>query len=235
MKRSRSIRCLPRPIGRLTGTSNLAIDHHKDNQPMRQHAPLRNTCLALTACVALGVAGLTAPVPAWGQAAGMGGMGESHTVTERAQVKAIDLATREVTLVGPQGNVFGVHAGDAVRNLDKVKVGDTVVATFYSSTVLVLSAPGTKIPDNHVSAAAARAAKGEVPAAAVSTKAVVTGTVVGVDLNAHTISLVDPSGGLVHIFAVTDLRRQAALKRVKIGDSLTVIGTEAFAIALDPV
>ncbi len=222
-------------VGRLTGTSNLAIDYHKDNQPMRQHAPLRNTCLALTAYVVLGVAGLIAPAPVWGQAAGMGGMGESHTVTERAQVKAIDLATREVTLVGPQGNVFGVHAGDAVRNLDKVKVGDTVVATFYSSTVLVLSAPGTKVPDNQVSAAAARAAKGAVPAAAVSTRAVVTGTVVGVDLNAHTISLVDPSGGLVHTFVVTDPRRQAALKRVKIGDSLTVIGTEAFAIALDPV
>ena len=202
---------------------------------MRQHAPLRNTCLTLTACLALGLAGLAAPVPAWGQAAGMGGMGELHTVTERAQVKAINLATREVTLVGPQGNVFGVHAGDAVRNLDKVKVGDTVVATFYSSTMLVLSAPGSKIPDNQVTAAAARAAKGEVPAAAVSTKAVVTGTVVGVDLNAHTISLVDPSGGLVHTFAVTEPRRQAALKRVKIGDSLTVIGTEAFAIALDPV
>jgi Cu/Ag efflux protein CusF len=192
-------------------------------------------CLALTGCLVLGGAGLTAPVTAWAQAAGMGGMGASQTITARAQVKAIDLAKREVTLVGPQGNVFVVHAGDAVRNLDKVKVGDTVVATYYASTMLVLSAPGTKIPDDQVSAAAARAAKGAVPAAAVVTKTVITGTVVGVDLNAHTISLVDPSGGMVHTFAVTDPRRQAALKRVKIGDSLTVIGTEAFAVVLDPV
>jgi Cu/Ag efflux protein CusF len=201
---------------------------------MRQHASPRNLCIALTTCLAFGVTGLTAPVPAWGQAAGIGGIGESHTITERAQVKAIDLATREVTLVGPQGNVFAVHAGDAVRNLDKVKVGDTVVATFYTSTMLVLSAPGTKIPDNQLNAAAARAAKGELPAAAVATKAIVTGTVVGVDLNAHTISLVDPAGGMVHTFTVTEARRQAALKRVKVGDSLTIIGTEAFAVALDP-
>ncbi len=100
----------------------------------------------------------------------MGGIGESHTVTERAQVKAIEPGTREVALVGPQGNVFVVHAGDAVRNLDKVKVGDTVVATYYSSTVLVLSAAGSIIPDNRVNAAAARAARGELPAAAVSTE-----------------------------------------------------------------
>ena len=86
-----------------------------------------------------------------------------------------------------------------------------------------------------VNAAASRAAKGQVPAAALRTKMVVTGTVVAVDLANHTISLVDPSGGMVHVFNVTDPRRQAALKRVKVGDSLTAIGTEAFAIALEPV
>ena len=201
---------------------------------MPHHASLRNTCLALAGCLALGVVGLTAPVPAWGQASGMGGIGSSQTITARAKVQVIDLATREVTLVGPEG-VFTIHAGDAVRNLDKIKVGDTVVATYYASIVLVLSAPGTQVPDNQVNAAASRAAKGQVPAAALRTKMVVTGTVVAVDLANHTISLVDPSGGMVHIFNVTDPRRQAALKRVKVGDSLTAIGTEAFAIALEPV
>jgi hypothetical protein len=41
---------------------------------MPHHASLRNTCLALAGCLALGVAGLTASVPAWGQASGMGGV-----------------------------------------------------------------------------------------------------------------------------------------------------------------
>ena len=202
---------------------------------MPHHASLRNTYLALAGCLALGVAGLTAPVPAWGQASGMGGIGSSQTITARAKVQAIDLATREVTLVGPEGSVFTVHAGDAVRNLDKVKVGDTVVTTYYASTVLVLSAPGTEVPDNQVKTAMARAAKGQMPAGALGTKMVVTGTVVSVDLAHHTISLVNPSGGMVHMFNVTDPQRQAALKRVKVGDSLTAVGTEAFAIALEPV
>jgi Cu/Ag efflux protein CusF len=201
---------------------------------MRHHASLRNTCLALTCCLAFGVAGLAAPATAWGQAAGMGGMGESQTIKVRALVKAIDLTKREVTLVGPQGNVVAVHAGDAVRNLDKVKVGDTVVATYYGSVVLVLSAPGSAIPDDQAAVAAGRAPRGHMPAAAAGVKVVVTGTVVGVDLSAHTISLVDPSGGMVHTFTVTDPHRQAALKRVKLGDTLTAIGTEAVAVALDP-
>jgi hypothetical protein len=202
---------------------------------MPYHASLRNTCLALVGCLVLGIAGLTAPVPAWGQASGMGGIGSSQTITARAKVQAIDLPTREVTLVGPEGNVFTVHASDAVRNLDKVKVGDTVVATYYASIVLVLSAPGTQVPDNQVNAARTRAAKGQMPAAALGTRVIVTGTVVGIGLANHTISLVNPSGGLVHTFDVTDPRQQAALKRVKVGDSLTAIGTEAFAVALEPV
>ena len=202
---------------------------------MRHLAPPRNAYLALAGCLALGVAGLTAPGPAWGQASGMGGIGASQTITARAKVQAIDLAAREVTLVGPEGNVFTVHAGDAVRNLDRVKVGDTVVATYYASIVLVLSAPGSQVPDNQVNDALARAAKGHMPAAALGTKVIVTGTVVGVDLANHTISLVNPSGGLVHTFSVTDPRQQAALKRVKVGDSLTAMGTEAFAVALEPV
>jgi Cu/Ag efflux protein CusF len=202
---------------------------------MRHHASVRNTCLTLAGCLALIVAGLPAPVPAWGQASGIGGIGSSQTIMARAKVQAIDLATREVTLVGPEGNVFTVHAGDAVRNLDRVKVGDSVVATYYASMVLVLSAPGTQVPDNQVNVALARSAKGHVPAGALGTKLVLTGTVVGVDLANHTISLADPSGGMVHTFDVTDPQRQAALKRVKVGDSLTAIGTEAFAIALEPV
>src|ERR1700733_8194912 len=197
---------------------------------MPHHASLRNTCLALAGCLALGVAGLTAPVPAWGQASAMGGIGSSQTITARAKVQAIDVAAREVTLVGPEGNVFTLHAGDAVRDLDKIKVGDTVVATYYASIMLVLSAPGTQVPDNQVDAARARAAKGQMPAGALATRVIVTGTVVGVDLANHTISLVNPSGGKVQTFGVTDARQQAALKRVKVGDSLTAIGTEAFAI-----
>src|SRR5215469_5849848 len=149
---------------------------------MPHHVSLRNTCLALAGCLALGVAGLTAAAPAWGQASGMGGIGSSQTITARAKVQAIDLAAREVTLVGPEGNVFTVHAGDAVRNLDKVKVGDTVVATYYASIALVLSPPGTQVPDNRVNEALVRAKKGQIPAGALGTKVIVTGTVVGVDL-----------------------------------------------------
>ena len=172
--------------------------------------------------------------PALAQSSDMMGGGSSQLVTARAKVTAINAAKRDVTLVGAAGNTVVVRAGEDVRNFDKIKVGDTVVAKYYSSLLLVLSPAGVTTPDDMVAAAADRAAKGQVPAGAVATRTIVTGTVVGVDPGAHTISLVDPSGGLVRTFDVTDPQRQARLKDVKVGDSLTAISTEAFAVALDP-
>ena len=176
-----------------------------------------------------------APVPAWGQAAGMGGIGSSQRITARAKVQAIDLANREATLVGPQGNVFTVHVSDAVHNLDQVKAGDTVVVTYCPPrSCWCCRRREPRISADEANAAFARAPKGHVPAAALGTRVIVTGTVVGVDIPDNTISLVDPLGGQVHTFNVTDPRRQAALKRVKVGDTLTAIGTEALAIGLQP-
>ncbi len=201
---------------------------------MKQSKALRSACLALGIGLAGAAGAMLTPGTALAQAGGMGGMGESAVATARAVVKAIDLAKRQVTLVGPQGNVFVVHASEAVQNLDQVKVGDTVVARYFASVVLVLSAPGTPIPSDQMTSAMAHAPKGQMPAGAVGDRIVVTGTVVAVDPVGHTISLVDPAGGLVRSFTVTDPRRQAALKRVKVGDTLTAIVTEALAVALSP-
>lgn len=51
---------------------------------------------------------------------------KERIVNATATVEAIDLAKRVVTLKGPKGNLFDITAGDEVRNLAQVKVGDLV-------------------------------------------------------------------------------------------------------------
>jgi hypothetical protein len=165
----------------------------------------------------------------------LGGVGTSQTITVRAKVRAINMKTRDVTLVGPDGGVFIVHAGDEVKNLAQVKKGDTVVAHYTRSTVVVLSQPGQPIPPNTLTVAGGTAAPGQLPAGEAAGRVVVTGTVVGVDLDAHTLQLVNPKGGRVITLAVTDPQRQQQLGQVKVGDSLTVIYTAAVAVAVEPV
>jgi len=58
---------------------------------------------------------------------------KTEVVTVTATVEAIDQATRMVTLKGPKGNTVTFKAGEEVRNLPQVKVGDQVVAKYYES------------------------------------------------------------------------------------------------------
>src|SRR5262249_20941330 len=58
---------------------------------------------------------------------------DSQTVTATAVVQAIDQNTREVTLKAENGNVFSFVAGDDVKNLSQVHVGDTVRVTYTES------------------------------------------------------------------------------------------------------
>ena len=163
------------------------------------------------------------------------GVGSSDTITIRAKGAKIDLAHRLVTLTGPEGNSVTVKVSEDVRNLAQVRPGMTVLARYYASTVLVLSPPGVAIPEDSVTAAGARAAQGQLPGAAIGDRTVITGLVVGVDLTAHTLSLVDPKGGRVRTLQVSDPERQAQLRAVKVGDKLTVITTAALAVSVEPV
>ena len=188
--------------------------------------------IALAAALAFTVMPGHAQTP---NANALGGVGTTQTVTVRAKVRAIDIKTRTVTLVGPEGGVFTVHAGDQVQNLAQVKKGDTVVVHYTRSAVVVLSQPGQPIPPNTLTVAGGTAAPGQLPAAEASGRLVLTGTVVGVDLEAHTLQLVNPKGGRVITLDVTDPQRQQQLSRVNVGDSLTVIYTAAVAVAVEPV
>jgi hypothetical protein len=188
--------------------------------------------------LALGATLAFAAVPGHAQtpnANGLGGVGTSQTITVRAKIRSINMKTRDLTLVGPEGDVFTVHAGDAVKNLAQVKKGDTVVMHYMRSVVVVLSDPGQPLPPNTLSVAGGTAAPGQLPAGEAAGRLVLTGTVVGVDLDAHTLQLVNPKGGRVITVAVTDPQRQAQLGRVNVGDSLTAIYTAAVAVSVDPV
>jgi hypothetical protein len=188
-------------------------------------------CLVLVAMVALLPSFAT---PAMAQASGMAGVGETDTVTIRATVKAIDMKTRTVTLVGPQGETKTLKVGEQVQNLAQVKPGDTVVVRYYDSVAYVLSPPGTKVPEDTLAAAAARAVPGQMPAGGVAAKLTVTGLVVGVNQAAHTLSLVDPAGGEVRTIAVKDPQYQQMMSSIKVGDTITAYITEAVVAAVEP-
>jgi len=168
--------------------------------------------------------------PAFAQAADMAGIGRTESVTARAIVKTVDQQTRMVTLEALDGHTVALKVGAQVRSLPQVRPGDTVLAHYYTSTAYMLAPPGTKLPDDSVTLVGGRATPGEKPGAAVADKLVVSGLVVGVDPTLHTVSLVDPAGGLVRSINVVTPEGQQSMKLIKIGDTITAIITEALLI-----
>jgi Cu/Ag efflux protein CusF len=171
---------------------------------------------------------------AFAQASDMAGIARTESVSARAVVKSVDLQARTVTLEGPGGNTMVLKVGDQVQNLPQVRPGDTVIAHYYASAAYVLAPPGTKLPDDSVTLAGARAAAGDKPGAALGSRIVVTGLVVSVDPTLHTISLVDPTGGAIRSVNVVSPEGQQSMKLIKIGDTITAVITEAVLVGVEP-
>ena len=65
-------------------------------------------------------------------------VGAAQLSRVRVTVKAIDLATRKVTIQHESGIVETIVVGDVVKRLDEVRVGDTVDIEHYESVTLAL-------------------------------------------------------------------------------------------------
>jgi len=60
-------------------------------------------------------------------------------------------------------------------------------------------------------------------------------TVVGIDLAAQNLDVVNPSGGGVYTIHVTDPERVAKLSTLKVGDTITAAISQALAVSVTPV
>ena len=185
--------------------------------------------------VALGLAAVVAAAPAFAQtgavmagtAPGKAGMAETIKVT--ATITAIDKATRDVTLKGPQGNEIIVSAGPEVKNFDQLKVGDQVNMNYIEAFTLELKKGGGMIVQRTEKADAAGAKPGEKPAGAVGRQVTVVADVVAVDPAKQTVTLKGPQ-------RTVNLRipDPEQFKRVAKGDQVEATYTQAVALTVEP-
>jgi hypothetical protein len=199
---------------------------------MKANTPgfMRHAVATAGMLVALGLSATPASAAAQGQTK----VNRSETVTAKVTIKSIDPATRHIVVTGPDGETTTIKAPPEVHNFDQLKVGDTIKATYSVEAEFVLSAPNAPLPPDTETTITARAAKGELPAAAAANHIVVTGAVVGIDMAKHMLKLVSPDGGEVHNVAVTTAEGQKAMTKIKVGDKITAYITESLMISADP-
>jgi hypothetical protein len=154
----------------------------------------------------------------------------SATVKVTGTVEAIDAATRQVTIKGPQGKSNVVTAGPDVRNFDQIKVGDQVVLQYAESLTLTLKKDGKELPAAKASADGARAAAGQKPGGVMARQVEVTADVIALDAKTQTVTLRGPK-------QVVDLKVPDAgqFKLIKVGDQIQATYTEAVALSVERV
>ena len=155
-----------------------------------------------------------------------------NVVSATATVQKVDLKTREVTLKGEDGRVFTIVAGEEVRNLPQLKVGDTVVAAYREAVVAEMRPPTEeeKAGSRQVVQIAGRAPLGEKPGVAAAQGIRLVGTITAIDMNTLRVTLKDHDGG------VTTVQAQNAenVAKFRVGDPVVFTYTEAMAIAVEP-
>lgn len=149
-----------------------------------------------------------------------------------ATVEAINPATREVTLKGPQGKEVTVKAGSGVRNFDKVRVGDKVVMSYYQGIAAQMSKGGETAKEPAAAAFAYRSQTGN-PGGGVGGSVTSTVTIEALDAANHTVAFRRPDG-TIDVVTLKSPQMQSFAQTLKPGDKVDVTYTESIAVNLMP-
>jgi hypothetical protein len=141
-------------------------------------------------------------------------------------VTAIDPATRMVTLKTEDGQTLDVVAGEAVKNFDQIKVGDTVKATYTESLAFQIA------PKGETPAGASQGAVRIPGGAQVDQRVTTSFKVASVDPATNTLWVTMQNGDTKKI-QVQDPAAQARLKTLSPGNVVAVTYTESVAIQLE--
>jgi hypothetical protein len=147
-----------------------------------------------------------------------------------ATVKALDLATRRISLEVAGGETESFEVGEEVRNLDQIKVGDKVVIEYLRGLMMEIQAPGEAPVAPAAEVVGGRAAPGATPGAAVGATVQASVTLTAIDLANRTVVFRGPGGDLYQVRAAPEVK----LENAKVGQQFLATYTEALIVEVEP-
>jgi hypothetical protein len=150
---------------------------------------------------------------------GMPGGTLVETTKAQATVTGIDPATREVTMVTPQGKK---------SKINQIQVGDQVKATITKTVHVSLLAPGeTQIPTQTTGIAVAP--EGAKPGAATIDSTQATAQIEALNAKKRKVTLRFPDGDS----ETYDVRKDVDMSKAHVGQEVLIRSTEAMAISVE--
>ena len=159
-------------------------------------------------------------------------MGQAKTVSsemkeETGIVEAIDPAARTATIKKSDGTVVTIVARPDLKRFDEVKVGDKISARFYENVVVRVKRSDEPSVDT-----ATRGTTGSEQVLPGGTKArqwTITATISAIDLDTPSITFTGPNGWKYS----SKVQDASALAKVKVGDRVDIVWTEAVLVSLE--
>ena len=157
-----------------------------------------------------------------------GGAIELAAIIATEKVTAVDPAKRTVTLVNEAGETNTYTLGKKVRNLDQVKVGDQVKATFLDPVAVAVRKSGAA-PDAGERSFVAVAPKGAMPGIVIVKTKEITAKIVSTDPTARTVTVEGPMGGKPTFKVGPNVN----FEQLQQGDTVTLRTTDALVIRVE--
>jgi hypothetical protein len=139
---------------------------------------------------------------------------------------SVDQKTRQVVIVGPNGNEFKTTLGNEVKNFNQIKVGDIVTLTHVEILVADIKKPSkVEIRERVETEKAVTAKLGDKPAAAIERQVAIVADVTAVDEKKGTLTV----RGATRTLDIK-VKDPKVLKGVKVGTQIEAVVTEIIAI-----
>jgi hypothetical protein len=150
-----------------------------------------------------------------------------ETKLETVTVEAIEASTRTLTLKKADGTHVTSVAPASMTRFPEIKVGDKVTARYYENLVIRVKQPGEKDTDT-VSGGVTRS-KAAHPGGTAATQRTITATITAIDMAMPSITFTGPNNWKYS----SKVEDKKALEKVKVGDRVDIVWTDALLISLD--
>jgi Cu/Ag efflux protein CusF len=152
---------------------------------------------------------------------------KENQVTATATIKAVDQATRSITLRTENGDEDTFTVGPDVERFSQLKAGDTIRVTYMESVVFQVGKPGVPAPTSGTVAAGGRLK--DVPGGALGTQETASVTVKAVDVSVPSITVVTSDGRTI----TRRIADKKNLEGVKAGDRIDITFSRALIVAAE--
>ena len=139
---------------------------------------------------------------------------------------SVDQKTRQVVIVGPNGNEFKTTLGNEVKNFNQIKVGDIVTLTHVEILVADIKKPSkVEVRERIETEKEVTAKLGDKPAAAIERKLSIVADVTAIDEKKGTLTV----RGATRTLDIK-VKDPKVLKGIKVGTQIETVVTEIIAI-----